>query len=324
MSAPLGLALVGPGAIAVEHLRAFATIGGTHNSWVIGRSPDALPGFAIEWGFTHHGTDLDAALNDDAVDIVLICSPSTLHAAHAERALLAGKHVIVEIPMAMSRAEAEALVATADRVGRTIQVCHTMRSFAAISYMRGLVASGADSVSQVFGYFGVPRRDNQGFRGQRTWVDDLLWHHACHLVDASLWVLDTDTVHDPRLLRGREHPTLGMTMDVTLSFSTDSQQLVTHALTYNTASLGWQMRFICDSGQYLFDNGSLRDSEGRIVVQGASIRDLRIQNRSMLDALASGVAGHFDARSALPSMACLQDLEANEAAHGQEALGWES
>ncbi len=324
MTDPLGLALVGPGAIAVEHLRAFAEIGGTRNTWVIGRSLDALPDFADEWGFPDHGIDLDAALSDDAVDVVLICSPNTLHAAHAEQALRAGKHVIVEIPMAMSLAEADELVTLADRMGRVLQVCHTMRSFAAIAYLRDLVASGADSISQVVGYFGIPRRDNQGFRGQRTWADDLLWHHACHLVDASLWVLDTRAVHNPGLLRGRDHPTLGMTMDLTLSFSTDSQQLVTHALTYNTADLRWQMRFICDFGQYVFDNGSLLDGEGHVIVNGASIRDLSIQNRSMLDAIQSGVAGHFDARSCLLSMECLQDLQANEATYGQQTLGWES
>lgn len=311
MGDQLGLALVGPGAISAEHLRAFAAIGGTRNCWVVGRDPTTVRMFADEWGFPACATSLDRAVADPAVDVVLICSPNGLHATHAEQALLAGKHVIVEIPMAMSQGEARRLVDLAERVGRSIQVCHTMRSFAAIARMRDLVQTGEVEISQVVGYFGIPRRANEGVNGLRSWIDDLLWHHACHLVDASLWILGTDTVLHPTLHRGRDHPDLGMTMDISIAFATESAQLVSHALTYNTAHLDWSLRFVCDSGQYLFANGDLIGEDGSIVVSGAPIRDLRIQNRAMLDAIDTATVGDFDARSALPSMQCLQQLTDN-------------
>lgn len=70
----LGIAVIGPGAIADAHLEAFAGLGGVRPVWAVGRDPDRTGMFAQRWGIEHAGIDIDRALADPAVDVALICS----------------------------------------------------------------------------------------------------------------------------------------------------------------------------------------------------------------------------------------------------------
>lgn len=68
-----------------------------------------------------------ALIADPEVDLVVIASPSHLHAKLAIEALAAGKHVLVEKPMALTLAEADAMVAAANRAKRLLTVFHNRR-----------------------------------------------------------------------------------------------------------------------------------------------------------------------------------------------------
>jgi predicted dehydrogenase len=61
------------------------------------------------------------------VDAVVVCSPNAMHADNAIEALNAGKHVLLEKPMAENVAQAEAIAAAAHRAGRLVALGHTMR-----------------------------------------------------------------------------------------------------------------------------------------------------------------------------------------------------
>ena len=306
-----GVAVIGPGAIADAHLAAFAEIGGARPLWAIGRDPDRTSAFAARWEISHTGTDIRQALADPHVDVALICSPNALHAGQAAEALRAGKDVIVEIPMSLSAEDAQMTVDLAQECGRRVFACHTMRSFAGIRHLHDLIASGRESVTQVAGFFAIPRRNNEGFSGTRTWVDDLLWHHACHLVDATLWVTGRDAIEAPTLLRGDNHAQFGMTMDLTMSFviAGDPRVIASHSLTYNASTLCWQMRFCGLRGDYVFDNGNLFGTGGELLIEGASIRDLRFQNSQILHGLRTGAQTDFEGRDVLPSMRALRLLD---------------
>lgn len=307
----IGIAVIGPGAIADAHLAAFAEIGGTHPVWAVGRDADRTSAFAHKWGIGRTGIDIADALADSAVGVALICSPNSLHSTQAIQALEAGKDVILEIPIALSDADSQHIVDIAASHGRRVFACHTMRSFAGIRHMRDLVASGRESITQIVGFFAIPRRNNEGYAGTRTWVDDLLWHHACHLVDATLWITGNDDITSPSLLRGTDHPDFGMTMDLTMSFGMGHHSwcIASHSLTYNASALTWQMRFCGTQGDYIFDMDTLVGASGQTLVKGASVRDLGFQNAQILEGLRSGVSTDFEARDVLPAMRALGLLE---------------
>ena len=88
------------------------------------------------------GTDPWAALADPDVDAVDICLPTPLHREAAERALAAGKHVLLEKPIALTLEDADAIVAAAQRADRVLMVGHVLRFFPAYAELRRRVQAG--------------------------------------------------------------------------------------------------------------------------------------------------------------------------------------
>ena len=82
---------------------------------------------------------LDAALADPRVDAVIVAAPSPTHAPLGRAALAAGKHVLVEKPLAPTVAEAEDLVARAKKGGKVLQVGHLLLYHPAVAHLRRLV-----------------------------------------------------------------------------------------------------------------------------------------------------------------------------------------
>ena len=304
---PIGLALIGAGAIAERHLQAFAQLEGVLPRWVVSRSASAAGDFARRWQFAESAAAVEPALADPLVQLVLICSPSGLHSEQAIEAMQAGKDVIVEIPVALSWQEAQRVAQVAAATGRRVWVCHTMRSTTALREVRKRIRDGRLHVTQIAGFFGIPRRRNQGMGnvGTRNWIDNLLWHHGCHQVDAALWVLGMPAVRQVRALFGPNHPTLGMALDVGVQMTTAGGELITQALTYNTEQLIWRMQFIGHEDVLTWTDGGLTNEAGRELVAQTPLDDLSVQNGELLHAWRTGQPCEYDLAKVLPTMECL-------------------
>src|SRR5262249_43827987 len=94
---------------------------------VAGGIGDDTDAFADEFDIGHRTTDLAEAINMPEVDAVILTTPTQLHASQAIEVMEAGKHVLIEIPMADSLADSEAVVAAQQRTGVTAMVYHTRR-----------------------------------------------------------------------------------------------------------------------------------------------------------------------------------------------------
>ncbi len=86
--------------------------------------------------------DVDGVLADPGTDALVVATPARTHAGLAEAGLAAGKHVLVEKPLALSTAEAVALTRQADRAGQVLMVGHTFEYNPAVTKMRALLDSG--------------------------------------------------------------------------------------------------------------------------------------------------------------------------------------
>jgi len=106
---------------------------------------DSKPDTAAELAGAHGGRQLfwEEALADPRVEAVAVATPPISHFTLAREALEAGKHVLVEKPLALSLAEAEELVGLARQVGRQIAVGHQLQYHPAYSEIRRLVRDGA-------------------------------------------------------------------------------------------------------------------------------------------------------------------------------------
>ncbi|GAA4287004.1 Gfo/Idh/MocA family oxidoreductase [Georgenia daeguensis] len=112
---------------------------------LVGRSPERSAEAARTLGWAEVETDWRRVVERDDVDLVDICTPGDTHAEIATAALAAGKHVLVEKPMANTLAEAEQMAsAAADAAARGVlsMVGFTYRRVPALTLARQLVAEG--------------------------------------------------------------------------------------------------------------------------------------------------------------------------------------
>jgi 2-hydroxy-4-carboxymuconate semialdehyde hemiacetal dehydrogenase len=306
----LGLCIVGPGAIAEMHMRALTALEACTHRWVVGDVEDATARFADKWGFPNKAHRLDEALADDSVDVVFVTSPSAFHVEHTRAALTADKHVACEIPAALSLADAENLAHLAASKGKRLQVCHSLRAHPAFSSLREQVASGTLTIAQMLSVTANKRRNNENWDGgTRAWIDNLLWHHACHAVDMSLWILGMPVPTEVYAQAGHTNSRFGMTMDLALGFKTETSQLVTHVLTYNSPVDFGEWRFVTDHDFLLVRDGVLEGSDGQSLVTGHEWWDLQVQDDAIVQAISSGEPSDFDVETVLPTMQVLQRCE---------------
>jgi len=93
---------------------------------------------------------IDALLADSAIDAVDVCLPTDLHETVAIHAVRAGKHVLVEKPMALDGASAERMIAEAERCGRTIMCAQVLRFLPEYTALRSALAGLGDVRSAFF------------------------------------------------------------------------------------------------------------------------------------------------------------------------------
>lgn len=103
--------------------------------------PEARERFAGQFDARGHKT-VAALCADPGIDAVYVATPHGLHRAHAEMAAAAGKHVLVEKPMAVTLHDAAAMVAAAQAAGVAMVVGHSHAFDAPIRHARALIASG--------------------------------------------------------------------------------------------------------------------------------------------------------------------------------------
>ena len=136
------LALAGAGAFGRKHLDAIGQIDDAEVVSVIGRTPDATEAVAAEYQIPHWGTELADALAIDDVDAVILATPTQMHASQAIACMEAGKHVEIEIPLADSLADAEAVLAAQERTGLVAMVGHTRRFNPSHQWVRHRIEAG--------------------------------------------------------------------------------------------------------------------------------------------------------------------------------------
>lgn len=107
------------------------------------RSMDTAREFADEFGAARAYDDVDALLVDPDIDAAYVATPVYVHAGQTIAAARAGKHVLVEKPMAMSSAECRQMIEACEENGVKLMVCYYQRFNARHQKMRELVQAAA-------------------------------------------------------------------------------------------------------------------------------------------------------------------------------------
>lgn len=137
---------------------------------------------------------IDALLADSNIDVVAVLTPSGMHAEHAIAVANAGKHVVVEKPMALRLEDADAMIAACDRAGVKLFVVKQNRLNVPVVKAREALAAGRFG-RLVLGTVRVRWRRDQTYYDQDnwrgTWAQDggVLSNQASHHVDLLEWFM---------------------------------------------------------------------------------------------------------------------------------------
>jgi 2-hydroxy-4-carboxymuconate semialdehyde hemiacetal dehydrogenase len=206
----INVALAGAGAFGIKHLDGIKNIDGAKVVSLVGLELDATKEVAAKYGIPHVATDLAESLALKDVDAVILCTPTPMHAVQSVACLNAGKYVQVEIPLADSWRDAQAVADLQKRTGLVAMCGHTRRFNPSHQWVHRKIVAGDFNIQQIYVQTFFFRRSNMNALGQpRSWTDHLLWHHAAHTVDLFAYQTRSPIVK-ANAMRGPIHPTLGI------------------------------------------------------------------------------------------------------------------
>ena len=227
------IALAGGGAFGEKHLDGLKKIDGVEVVALVGRTQDKTQAMADKYGIALATTDYEKMLGRNDVEAVILCTPTQMHADQAIKAMDAGKHVEVEIPLADSWDDAEAVLKKQQETGLFCMAGHTRRFNPSHQYVKQQIDAGDFTVLAMDVETFFFRRENKNAKGEaRSWTDHLLWHHSAHTIDIFQYMTGGKIIA-ANVLQGPKHPDLGIAMDMSIQMKTDAGQILTLALSFN-------------------------------------------------------------------------------------------
>lgn len=190
----LKFGLIGCGRIAPKHAEAIIKNGKAELLCVCDILEERALEFKHRYGAEAHYTDYRSMLEHPGLDAVNICTPSGLHAEMGIAAARACKHVIVEKPMAMSLADADALIKTCEDNKVKLAVCHQNRFNPAVQKLRQALEAGrfgklTHGSAVVRWYRPQEYYDQAEWRGAWAMDGGCLMNQSIHNIDLLQWMM---------------------------------------------------------------------------------------------------------------------------------------
>jgi UDP-N-acetyl-2-amino-2-deoxyglucuronate dehydrogenase len=194
-SEAIGFAILGTGMVAEYHSQAVAANAdlGARLVTVGHYDPTRFAEIGARFGVPCVGQE--ELLADPAVDVVCICTPSGQHAPQTIAAACAGKHVLVEKPMALSLTDADAMIAACEQAGVKLGVAFQSRAKPLFQRIHSAIEAG-DLGELTLGVVTLPYSRPQAYYDQAdwrgTWAMDgggVLMNQGIHQVDLLVWCM---------------------------------------------------------------------------------------------------------------------------------------
>jgi len=305
--------LAGQGAFGIKHLEAIQKIPGIEVITITGGNQESTKEVAQKFGIPHYTGDLAESLKQPGLDAMILATPTQMHAAQSIQCLKAGKHVQVEIPLADSLKDAEAVLKAQQETGLIAMCGHTRRFNPSHQWVHKKIVAGELKVLQMDVQTYFFRRTNMNALGKpRSWTDHLLWHHAAHTVD----LFQYQTGEEASVARGVQgpiHPDLKIAMDMSIQLKTPKGAVCTLSLSFNNEGpLGTYFRYICDKGTYLCRYDDLFDGKNEqidVSKVDVSMNGIELQDREFFAAIKEGREPNASVAQVLPAYRTLDRIE---------------
>jgi 2-hydroxy-4-carboxymuconate semialdehyde hemiacetal dehydrogenase len=305
------ICVAGQGAFGQKHLDALKRIADVEVVSLIGGNQDATAEVAKKYGIPHWGGDLSEGIG--RADAVILATPTQMHRRQGEQVMRAGRHVLIEIPIADSVADSEALAKIQEETGVVAMGGHVRRFNPSHQWVHRRIEKGELKIQQMDVQTYFFRRSNMNAAGKpRSWTDHLLWHHAAHTVD--LFQYQTgETVSECFAVQGQRHPQLKIAMDMGIIMKVPSGAILTLSLSFNNdGPIGSFFRYICDNGTYnayyddLFDGKKSQIDLSKVDV---SMDGIELEDREFIAAIREKRQPNASLAQVLPCMHALGRIE---------------
>ncbi len=301
------------GAFGSKHLDALSQIDTVEIVAAMATTLEKANGVADQYSIPNRFDNYDDMLGLADLDAVILATPTQIHAEQGLKAMAASKHVLIEIPMADTLADSEALAAKQKETGLVAMAGHVRRFNPSHQWVHNKIVAGELSIQQMDIQTYFFRRTNMNAKGEpRSWTDHLLWHHACHSIDLFRYQADED-VTEVHAIQGPIHPDLGIAMDMSILMKTESGKLCTLSLSFNNdGPLGSYFRYICDNGTFIASYDDLFDGRNnQIDVSGVdvSLNGIELIDREFVSAILDNREPNSSLQQCLPAMRIMHEIE---------------
>ena len=200
MAKELGIGLIGTGWVAEAHAGNFSQIPGCTIIGVSSRKKARS-----QWFINHLGlrdaqpcTGCDQLLGIEGLDVVVICTPHPAHPAQTIAAARAGKHVVIEKPVALNREDLKCMVSAVNKANVLTSVCFELRWIGLFKNVRAMIDQGLIGRA----YYG----ECSYFHGIGPWYDQYRWNikkrmagdalltAGCHALDGVIWLVGSKVI----------------------------------------------------------------------------------------------------------------------------------
>jgi 2-hydroxy-4-carboxymuconate semialdehyde hemiacetal dehydrogenase len=180
-----------------------------------------------------------------------------------------------------------------------------------------------EKIRHIAGRFFIKRLINIGATGyQRSWTDNILWHHFCHFVDLGMFLFDGTPIRNVHSYLGQCHEATGIPMECVVLVETEADQsLLVHG-SYHAAYRFYDKLIVTDRDTYFYDilTGTLRTAEGSFPIESEQENAARIIF-DFIDAVRENRPPLASGPSVLPAMQVLQKVQDQwDATYGAQSI----
>ena len=324
MSAPIRYAVVGTGWISqIAFLPAIPQVANSTVTALVTGNADGAAKLAEFYGIEHVVAydDYDAMLADDICDAVYIALPNSMHADYAIRAMKAGKHAMVEKPLAVSIAESEAMIAAAEENGVFLMTAYRLHSEPGTVKVLDLIRAGEIGEPRLFSSTFSFQSDPGNHRLLAEHWGGPLQDIGIYCLNAARHCLAAEPIRATAVkVHGNGDPRFREvegSMSVTLEFP--DEKLAQFLISFESGDTDWY-RVIGTEGEITVDHGyDLRFTPNiRLKRSGEAAREIEVpdsdhfggQAAYFSDCILTGTRPVPDGGEGLADMAALLAIEA--------------
>ena len=313
MSDVLSVGVIGAGGIARSHMNAIKVNDNIQMVAVIDVDADRAGAAAEEFGANAY-TDIEPLLANPQVEAVHVCTPHALHADQVVAAAEAGKHVLVEKPMALTLADCDRMIDACDQAGKILMVGQVMRYYPVNRTIQKMIADG--EIGQVghlirrrYSYFNPTPAGSDS----RHWYLDLEMGGICvlycfgpHEYDILHWYLNSPVAQvyaqgseSTDLYRGQKDSYTTMMTHENGAVSVLSQTVVSHTSAHDQYIVG-------SEGSMMLTGDKLTVNGEEVSVGGSSREGMSNQIREFATCCLKGSEPDASGHSVRHSMAVIE------------------